>query len=494
MTSRILCRIATLSLTLLAAALVTNLQAADPPRPPNIVFIFADDLGWKDVAYQGSDFMETPNIDRLAQQGMVFTNGYASAGNCQPSRACLLSGTYTPRHHVYAVNSTERGPKELMRLTPVPNKSGLPPENVTFADALQAAGYATGMFGKWHLGGPDGAPPAEQGFDVVLEKNGQGGSITDDPKAVFTLTSAACEFMEKHRERPFFVYLAHHAIHTGLQARSETLQKFKAKPPGEQHHNPLYAACTYDLDDSIGRLLAKLDELKLADNTLVVFTSDNGGTNQSSQEPLRGNKGCYYEGGIREPFIVRWPGVVKPGSKCDAPVINIDLFPTFLAAAGAKPPPGKTLDGESLFPLLTQQGELHRKSIFWHFPGYLDRPVIRGRDAQFRTRPVSVIRQGDWKLHLYHEEWLLDGGREKLDTNNAVELYNLKDDIGERNNLAAKNPEQRDALLNDLLAWFEETDALLPTKRAPQNEKREAATDQRVKGKKKRLQAPSNRE
>ncbi len=148
-------------------------------------------------------------------------------GNCQPSRACLLSGTYTPRHHVYAVNSTERGPKELMRLTPVPNKSGLPPENVTFADALQAAGYATGMFGKWHLGGPDGAPPAEQGFDVVLEKNGQGGSITDDPKAVFTLTSAACEFMEKHRERPFFVYLAHHAIHTRLAKRGP-------KPTGTQ--------------------------------------------------------------------------------------------------------------------------------------------------------------------------------------------------------------------------------------------------------------------
>lgn len=455
-----------LSLGLLLPSFATLLPAAeDAKRPPNIVFIFADDLGWKDVGYQGSDFMETPHLDGLATQGMTFTNGYAAAGNCQPSRACLLSGTYTPRHHVYAVQSTERGPKQLMRLAPVSNKSGLAPENITFADALKSAGYATGMFGKWHLGGPDGATPGEQGFDVVLERNGKGGQVTDDPKAVFELTNAACEFMQRHRQRPFLVYLAHHAIHTGLQARAETLARFKAKEPGKQHSSALYAACTYDLDASIGQLLAKLDELQLADNTLVVFTSDNGGTNQSSQEPLRGNKGCYYEGGIREPFLVRWPGVVKPGTTCEVPVINVDLFPTFLAAAGAQVPKNKTLDGEDLFPLLSQQGELKRKSIFWHFPGYLDRPVIRGRDPEFRTRPVSVIRQGDWKLHLYHEEWLLDGGRDKLTTNNAVELYNLREDIGERKNLAKSHPQQRDLLLDDLLAWFKQTDALLPGER-----------------------------
>lgn len=447
--------------------------AATSADRPNIVLIFADDLGWKDVGYQGSDFMETPNIDRLAREGMVFTNGYAAAGNCAPSRACLLSGTYTPRHHVYAVGSTDRGQKNLQRLIPIPNKGGLAPENNTMADALKAAGYATGHFGKWHLDGKGGAKPSAQGFDATLDSFGEGAEKEgaegnkkgppEDPKGVYTLTRKATEFIEQHREGPFFVYLAHHAIHTPLQGRPESLARFEQKTPGEQHKNPMYAACTYDLDDSVGRLMASLKELGLEENTLVVFTSDNGGTQQSPQEPLRGNKGCYYEGGIREPFIVRWPGTVRPGSKCDVPIINIDLYPTFLAAAGAEVPEGKTLDGESLLPLLTGSGELSRQSIFWHFPGYLDGPVIRGRDPVFRTRPVSVIRQGDWKLHLYHEEWQLDGGREQLATNNAVELYNVAEDVGERKNIANENTERRDKLLGDLLGWFDHADALLPS-------------------------------
>jgi arylsulfatase A-like enzyme len=273
--------------------------------------------------------------------------------------------------------------------------------------------------------------------------------------------------MEDNKDRPFFVYLPHHAIHTGHQARQRSLDKFEAKEPGKQHKNPLYAACAYDLDDAVGIIMDKLDELGIADNTLLVFTSDNGGTQQSSQEPLRGNKGSYHEGGIREPFIVRWPGVTKPGSTCDVPVINIDLFPTFLAAAGAEVPAGKTLDGESLIPLFKGEGMLQRESIFWHFPGYLNSPVIRGRDPVFRTRPVSVINKDHWKLYLYHEEWQLDGGREKLATNNAVELYNLRDDLGERKNLVLENTAKRDELLDDLLAWYEKTGAVLPTERNP---------------------------
>jgi arylsulfatase A-like enzyme len=456
-----------LSLLLLPAAF------ANAAERPNLVLIFADDLGWKDVGYQGSDFMETPHLDRLAKSGMVFTAGYAAAGNCAPSRACLLSGNYTPRHHVYAVGSTDRGTKTEQRLVPIPNKSGLVKDNITLADALKSAGYATGHFGKWHLAGKDGAKPTEQGFDVSFDSFGEGelkeGSEGNksgppaDPKGVFTLTRKACEFMEQNKSRPFFCYLAHHAIHSPLQGRPDTLAKFKAKTPGEQHHHAMYAACTYDLDASVGMLLENLKELGLEENTLLVFTSDNGGTQQSSQEPLRGNKGCYYEGGIREPFLVRWPGVVSPGSRCDVPVINVDLFPTFLAAAGAPVPEGKTLDGESLLPLLKQEGPLERQAIFWHFPGYLNSPVIRGRDLDvrtgFRSRPVSVIHQGDWKLHLYHEEWQLDGGRGMLATNNAVELYNLKDDIGERNNLAASRQEKRDELLDALLKWQQSVDA-----------------------------------
>jgi arylsulfatase A-like enzyme len=473
-------------LPLVALLTCSTASAVDKPTPtrPNIILIFADDLGWKDVGYQGSDFMETPNIDRLAKQGMVFTAGYAAAGNCAPSRACLISGNYTPRHGVYAVGSTVRGPKSEMRLVPTPNNQGLAKSNITVAEALKAAGYVTGIFGKWHLG----TGPGEQGYDVVFQSNtGWGKDEADNPKGIYSLTKAACDFMEDNKDRPFFVYLPHYAIHTGLQARPATLAKFKAKEPGKQHHDPLYAACTYDLDDGVGILLKKLTDLGLDNNTLVVFTSDNGGTQHSSQEPLRGNKGSYYEGGIREPFIVRWPGVTKPGSRCDVPVINVDLYPTFLAAAGAPVPAGKLLDGESMLPLLYGTGSLKRQAIFWHFPGYLDNPVIRGRELDvrtgFRSRPVSVIHKGDWKLHLYHEEWQLDGGRDKLATNHAVELYNLKDDIGERHDVAAIEKARRDELLNDLLAWIKEVNAPIPTEANPDfGRPGKPGKDKRLKG------------
>lgn len=462
-------------------ALIANGFSADVKRP-NIILIFADDLGWRDVGFNGSDFHETPNIDRMAKEGMVFHQAYAAAGNCAPSRACLLSGNYTPRHHVYAVNSTDRGPKASQRLVPIPNRSGLAKENITLADAMKAAGYATGHFGKWHLAGRDGARPTEQGFDVSFDSFGEGempeGSETNkqgppsDPKGVFTLTNKALEFIRANQSRPFFCYLAHHAIHSPLQARPETLARFSKKKPGAQHNDPMYAACTYDLDASVGLLLQKLKEMKLDGNTLVIFTSDNGGVQKSSQEPLRGSKGGYYEGGIREPFVAQWPGVIKPGTESQAPIINIDLFPTFLAAAGATAPAGKMLDGENLLPLFKgEQNATKRAAIFWHFPGYLDKPVVRGRDSDvrlgFRSRPVSVIRQGDWKLHLFHEEWQLDGGRAKLDTNHAVELYNLKNDPGERQDLATTNTAQRNALLDELLAWIQQTDALLPAKKNP---------------------------
>jgi arylsulfatase A-like enzyme len=458
---------------LLTPFVVPVTAAAATAGRPNIVLIFADDLGWKDVGWQGSDFHETPHLDRLAREGMVFTNGYAAAGNCAPSRACLLSGNYTPRHHVYAVRTTDRGPKEAQRLVPIPNRSGLARDNLTVADALKAAGYATGIFGKWHLDGPEGAQPGEQGFDTVHQSfhTWSDAKIKDpaNPKGAFSLTQGAIEFMRRNRDRPFFAYVSHYAIHTALEARPETLAKFKARAPGRQHNHALYAACLYDLDASIGLLRDALRELGLERNTLLVFTSDNGGTQQSSQEPLRGNKGSYYEGGIREPFLAYWPGVTPPGSRCDVPVINVDLFPTFLAAAGAPVPAGKVLDGESILPLLRGGDRLQRSAIFWHFPGYLNSPVIRGRDLDvrtgFRTRPVSVIRQGDWKLHLFHEEWQLDGGRAALATNGAVELYRMSDDIGEHHNLASAQPARRDELLDALLGWIKSTGALVPSER-----------------------------
>lgn len=452
------------SFLLLCLLAVSGALSAAPAKP-NIVFILADDLGWHDVGYTNSTgFLETPNLDRLRKESLSFTNAYAGAANCAPSRACLLSGAWTPRHGVFAVESTSRGPKNLFRLEPVPNTQELKPSFVTLAEALKAQGYVTGHFGKWHLGeDKDGTGPRQQGFDVSDPSliPPAGNEKPDDPKRTMSITKAACGFIETNRDKPFFAYIAHHAIHSALQARPETLKKFREKAKTTKADvKPIYAACTYDLDDSIGILLKKLADLGLDKNTLVIFTSDNGGTPQSPNEPLRGAKGAYYEAGIREPLLVRWPGVAPAGGECAVPVINQDFYPTFVRAAGGEPAP--TLDGADLLPLLRGGKELSRQSIFWHFPGYLNDPVPRGRDKKFRTRPVSVIRKGDWKLFLYHEEWLLDGGREKLATNHAVELYNLRDDAGEHRDLANENTGKRNELLNELLAWIDKTHAPLP--------------------------------
>ena len=433
---------------------------------PNIVLIYADDQGWQDVGYQTAGKFKTPILDQMAKEGMVFTNAYTNAANCQPARACLLSGNYTPRHHVFAVNSTSRGPKKQMRLIPVQNRDGLSIEDITIADALKSAGYATGHFGKWHLYnelgksslGGGGSLPSKQGFDVTYDSFGDGelpegtkGNFPgpqSDPKGVFDLSRQACQFMEANKDKPFFVYLAHHAPHSPVNSRDSTKRFIKNK----------YEACVYDLDASVSLVLEKIKELKLDKNTLVIYTSDNGGF--GTQKPFRGEKGMYYEGGIREPMIAWWPGVIEAGSTCSTPVMQVDYFPTLLELAGAKV--NKVLDGESLLSLFEQSGKLKRTSLFWHMPGYLDRPKQGARDEFFRTRPVSVIRKGQWKLHLYHEEWLLDGGSEKLATNQAVELYNLQKDLGEKTNLAQENTEKRDELLADLVAWQKSINAPMP--------------------------------
>ena len=439
-------------------------------RKPNIVLIFIDDMGWKDAGFMGSDLYQTPNIDRLAKEGMVFTQAYAGAGNCAPSRACLISGQYTPRHGVYAVNSTNRGPKNLMRLMPVPNTNDLVPENVTVAEALKAAGYATGMFGKWHLGHGESTYPAAQGFDVAenwSSSNNNNFKNDNDPKHIYKITSGACQFIEDNKDRPFFAYISHHATHMGIQTREEMYKKFELLPEGKLHKHKKFAAMNCQMDDGVGIVLSKLKELGLDENTLVVFTSDNGALPQSPPDPLRGRKGMYYEGGIRVPMIVRWPGKTKPGTICDVPVHNVDFYTTFLAVAGGDIPSGKALDGADISPLF-QSKPFPDRGVFWHFPGYLNSNTGGSRSPKFRTRPVSVIRKGDWKLHLYHEEWVLDGGRDKIDVNNSVELYNIKEDVSESKNLTNTNPAKRDELLGELLSWFKKTDALLPSEKNPQ--------------------------
>ena len=457
-------------------------------KQPNIVLIYADDLGYKDIGYQSGGKFKTPVLDRLAKAGMVFTDGYSNAANCQPARACLLSGNYGARHHVFAVQSTSRGQKNKMRLIPIPNKDGLADDDETIADVLRGAGYATGHFGKWHLydkkgkrGG--GALPTQQGFDVSYDSFGEGelpegakGNKTgpkSDPKGVFDLSKQACDFMEKQKGagKPFFVYLSHHAPHGPHQARNSTRAKIK----------DLYKACVYDLDASVARVVDKVKELGIENETLIIFTSDNGGV--GSQEPLRGNKGSYYEGGIREPMIAVWPDVIEAGSYCGVPVIQVDLMPTFAELAGAEKVKD-VMDGESLVGLFKGGDELKRESIFWHMPGYLNKPVTRGRDEIFRTRPVSVIRKGKWKLHLFLEEWVLDGGAESVATNNAVELYNLESDLGEHKNLANEMPEVRDELLKDLNEWHVATDAPIPTERNPQYDADAPVQEQKKKKKK----------
>ena len=457
---------------LLAARSGLFASAALGARPPNIVLILADDLGYKDTGFTGSDFYETPNIDQLATRGMVFDNAYAGAGNCAPSRATLHSGQYSPRTGVYAVGSTDRGPKSMQRLIPIPNREDLALEKISAAKALKSAGYITGLFGKWHLSGELGTLPTQHGFDVYYDSRFPNPNVRrnepEDPKGIYSLTRAAGDFIEKNKDRPFFAMVSHHAIHTQQESRPSSLTKFQAKKAGTQHHAVLYAACTFDLDDGVGVLLKRIHDLGLDDNTLIVFTSDNGGTQQSSQEPLRGNKGCYYEGGIREPFIAVWPGHIPAGARSNVPIINLDLYPTFLALAKAQPSPDYPIDGENLLPLFTQRAvSLSRTAIFWHFPGYLDLAVIRGRDPVFRTRPVTAMREGDWKILLYHEEWQLDGGRGELGSNHAVEIYNLAEDPGERHDLARSNPQKRDELLGHLLTWMGEVGAKIPSERNP---------------------------
>lgn len=453
---------------LLGFMLMLSLQAFAQQKP-NIVYILADDMGWKDAGFMGSDLYETPHLDALAKEGMVFTSAYAGAGNCAPSRACFISGQYTPRHGVYAVGNTKRGPIKDMRLEPIPNTESLAPSVYTVAEALRDAGYKTAIFGKWHLGRSEGTLPKDQGFEVdgSFDPPKEDDFIsTNDPKGIYRITEGACSFMEKNRDKPFFIYVAHHATHMSIQAREEMLEKFKNKQ-GKLQKNSRYAAMNAHLDDGVGILLQKIKDLGLEKNTLVIFTSDNGGLPQSPQYPLRGYKGMYYEGGIRVPFIARWPGVITPGSTQATPIINVDMFPTFLEAAGVHVKSDKILDGKSLISLFRGKNDLTDRSILWHFPGYLDKPNPGSRDKIFRSRPVSTLRKGDWKLLLFHEEWVLDGGRQKLATNNAVELYNIKEDISEKNNLAASNPKKRDEMLDELLRVMKASGATMPDQRNP---------------------------
>jgi len=410
---------------------------------PNLVFILIDDMGWTDVGCYGSKFHETPNIDRLASQGMKFTNAYAACPVCSPTRASILAGQYTARIGITDFIPGHQRPWE--KLSVPQNLLQLPLEAVTIAEVLKEQGYTTAHIGKWHLGG-QGYMPDDQGFDKVVDR-----ARNQKDKQVTAYTEQAIEFIEENRQQPFFLYLSHHTVHIPLEAPQELIDKYTSKPkPATGVNNPVYAAMVEHLDTSIGRIIEKLDELNLNDRTILIFFSDNGGLYQAyggyqgerqsvtTNAPLRDEKGTLYEGGIREPLIVRWPGVVKAGTTCIAPVTSVDFYPTFLDIAGAKGDPSHVLDGESILPLLRQTGKLKRDSIYWHYPHY------------HHSRPAGAIRQGHWKLIEFFED-----GR--------LELYNLQKDIGEKKNLAGQMPEKASELQKKLAAWRKSVGAKMPT-------------------------------
>ncbi|MHC4226839.1 MAG: sulfatase, partial [Planctomycetota bacterium] len=429
-----------------------------------------DDMGWRDLGCCGSTYYETPNIDRLASQGMIFTDAYSCGPNCAPTRASLMSGQYTPRHGIVTVGNSDRGPAHLRKLIPIENKTVLDAKITTIAEALKPAGYVSASMGKWHLGNDPGHGPVGQGFDLNV-----GGYEAGHPRSYFSpyknpelmdgpegeyltdrLTDEALKFIEANRDKPFFLYLPHYAVHTPIRAKKDMITKYKAKQPSNGQGNPTYAAMIESTDQGVGRIMAKLDKLGLTDETIVIFSSDNGGVGGykelgikggeiTSNAPLRGGKGMLYEGGIRVPMFVRWPGVVKPGSRCDAPVITIDFYPTLLEIAGTPRPAKQVLDGRSIVPLLKGAGSLKRQAIFWHFPAYL-----QGSGGTWRTTPAGAVRQGKWKLLEFFE-------------NGRLELYNLERDIGEKNDLARISPEKTKKLHNLLRNWRKSVSARVPT-------------------------------
>ena len=470
-----LCLQLTIALTLLSepAQLVAQDMESENLDRPNVLFIFLDDYGWRDCGFMGSDYYETPNLDALAKSGMIFTNAYSASANCAPARACLLSGQYTPRHEIYNVGTSRRGNPKFGKWMHVPGTDTLPEGIRTWAHQIQAAGYRTGTIGKWHLSDD----PLPYGFDFNFAGTHSGSpprgyypphpnapglkNAPSDEYLTDRLTDEAIDFIDRNRKQPWFLYLTHFAVHTPLQGKSDLVAKYNAKPKGELHSHAVMAAMIESVDTGVGRIMEKLEETGLKENTVIFFSSDNGGYGPAtSMTPLKGYKGTYYEGGIREPMFVTWPGVIAAGSQSDEPVINVDFYPTFCEITKAKLPRDQPRDGESLLPILLQnKNSLEDRALFWHFPAYLQsyQRIDGQRDLLYRSRPCSIIRHGRWKLHQYFE----DG---------AVELYDLKNDISESRDLSSRNPEKANELLSQLRTWQSEINAPIPTKRNPQYE------------------------
>lgn len=424
-------RIATAVTVVALASAALSAQAAGPDKP-NIVLVLADDLGINDLACYGRQDQRTPQLDSLAASGLRFTTAYTAQPICSPSRAALMTGKSPARLHLtnYLPGRPDAPSQKLLQ--PV-IEGQLPLEERTLAEWLRDAGYATGLFGKWHLGNKEAFGPERQGFDVVVMPPANTKPSADEGgKGEYAITRAAEKFIEEHRDQPFFCYVPHNNPHIPLGAKPELIESNR----GAFH--PTYAAMIETLDDAVGRLVRKVDQLGLSERTIFIFTSDNGGlhvlespgTPATHNTPYRAGKGYVYEGGLREPLIIRWPGVAEAGRTVDAPVVLTDLVPTLLEAAGIQV--AKTvgpLDGVSLMGLL-QGKPLSERPLFWHFPNYTNQG----------GRPAGAMRLGDWKLVENFE----DG---------SLELYDLKGDPGEKHNLAEQEPQRAAQMRDQLAAW-----------------------------------------
>lgn len=447
----------TLALGAAAAAVPTVL--AEPPmkRKPNIIFVLGDDLGWAELGCYGNKFNETPHLDALAARSVLFTDAYAAAPVCSPYRAALMTGQVPARVGITDYLRPD-DPKHLST------------SHVTIAKLLKRAGYATGILGKWHLTGYAGSgakevPPGEHGFDetILSEDSGIGGGSyfhpyhfnkgvkrrLDAPEYLIDrMNVEAVEFIQRHAAGPFFLFVSHYAVHTRLLGRPDLVAKYEAKPdagkgPRAKRNNPHLAAQLESIDAGIGMIVDKLKQLGLADDTVLVFTGDNGGeTTVTTNAPWRAGKSTLYEGGVREPLIVHWPGVTPAGKVCKTPTMNIDFYPTFAEMAGAKLDPAQQLDGLSIAPLLKDPAaKLPRDTFCWHYP--LAEPHFLG------GRSAGSIRQGDWKLI------------EFFDTGN-VELYDLAADAGESKDLVGQTPDKARQLQDALAAWRKRVGAQIP--------------------------------
>lgn len=445
----------------LFALLAAPLYGQETSSKWNVVLILADDLGWRDLGCTGSTFYETPALDRLAAQGMKFTRAYSACNVCSPTRSSIMTGKVPARLHT----TNFFGGNRIGALLPPKYRQSLPAEETTLAEAFKAAGYRTAFSGKWHLGGK-GSMPDNHGFDVVIgaSNTGPGKGPADDPHFSTMCSTKAAEFLEDAKGGPFFLYLPLHSPHVPLKTRPELLEKYKAKAaalpktdePREVSAGPgfkaravqdhaVYAGMIQEMDEAVDRILKKLDELKLADRTVVVFTSDNGGLTTAEGSPtcnlpLRAGKGWNYEGGIRVPWIVRAPGRVAPASECDTPVISQDLYPTLLELAGVPAPAGQAMDAVSIVPLLTKTAGLPERPLFWHYPHYSNQG----------GRPGGAMRSGAYKLVEFFED-------------SRVELYDLAADPGEQRDLAAAQPERAEKMRKELADWRKAVGAQMPT-------------------------------